>query len=74
MDAITLCNRMRNIELIKLLIDNNANVNGVTFEPEPSILNAWEIANNNNDSELLSYLESMGAEKFVIKQEIGQKN
>ena len=58
---------LRNIELIKLLIDNNANVNGVTFEPEPSILNAWEIANNNNDSELLSYLESIGAEKICYQ-------
>ena len=47
-----------NIDILKLLVDNKANVNGSTFEPELDQLNPWEIANDNENEEMLKYLVS----------------
>ena len=52
-----------NIDILKLLVDNKANVNGSTFEPELDQLNPWEIANDNENEEMLKYLVSKGAMK-----------
>ena len=59
-----------NMDILKLLIDNKANVNGSTFEPELDQLNPWEIANDNENEEMLKYLASKGATKH---SERGQK-
>ena len=59
-----------NIDILKLLVDNKANVNGSTFEPELDQLNPWEIANDNENEEMLKYLLSKGATKH---SERGQK-
>ena len=59
-----------NIDILKLLVDNKANVNGSTFEPELDQLNPWEIANDNGNEEMLKYLVSKGAMKH---SERGQK-
>ena len=59
-----------NMEILKLLVDNKANVNGSTFEPELDQLNPWEIANDNENEEILKYLVSKGAMKHSSR---GQK-
>jgi len=59
-----------NMEILKLLVDNKANVNGSTFEPELDQLNPWEIANDNENEEILKYLVSKGATKHGSR---GQK-
>jgi len=58
------------MNILKLLIDNKANVNGSTFEPELDQLNPWEIASDNENEEMLKYLASKGAMKH---SERGQK-
>jgi len=58
------------MEILKLLVDNKANVNGSTFEPELDQLNPWEIANDNENEEMLKYLVSKGAMK---RSDRGQK-
>lgn len=59
-----------NFDIVKLLVENKANVNGSTFEPELDQLNPWEIANDNENEEMLKYLVSKGAMKH---SERGQK-
>ncbi len=76
--AIHYAVEMNNLEIVKLLLENKANVNGSTFEPELDQLNPWEIANDNENEEMLKYLVSKGAMKHSTrgqvkyKQSIGQ--
>ncbi len=62
-----------NIDILKLLVDNKANVNGSTFEPELDQLNPWEIANDNENEEILKYLVSKGAMKNPSRGEVKYK-
>ena len=68
--AIHYAAEVGNMEILKLLVDNKANVNGSTFEPELDQLNPWEIANDNENEEILKYLVSKGAMKHSSR---GQK-
>ena len=63
-----------NIDILKLLIDNKANVNGSTFEPELDQLNPWEIANDNENEKMLDYLVSKGAAKHSTRGKVKIKN
>ena len=56
--------------MVELLIDNKANVNGSTFDPEPDKLNPWEIANDNENEEMLKYLVSKGAMKHSERGQV----
>ena len=62
-----------NMEILKLLVDNKANVNGSTFEPELDQLNPWEIANDNENEEMLKYLASKGAMKHSERGKVKHK-
>jgi len=62
-----------NIDILKLLVDNKANVNGSTFEPELDQLNPWEIANDNENEEILKYLVSKGAMKHSTRGQVKYK-
>ena len=62
-----------NMSILKLLIDNKANVNGSTFEPELDQLNPWEIANDNENEEMLKYLVSKGAAKHSTRGQVKYK-
>ncbi len=62
-----------NIDILKLLVDNKANVNGSTFEPELDQLNPWEIANDNGNEEMLKYLVSKGAMKHSERGQVKYK-
>ena len=62
-----------NMEILKLLVDNKANVNGSTFEPELDQLNPWEIANDNENEEMLKYLVSKGAMKHSSRGQVKYK-
>ena len=62
-----------NIDILKLLVDNKANVNGSTFEPELDQLNPWEIANDNENEEMLKYLVSKGAMKHSSRGQVKYK-
>jgi len=50
-----------------------ANVNGSTFEPELDQLNPWEIANDNENEEMLKYLVSKGAMKHGSRGQVKYK-
>ena len=63
-----------NVNILKLLVDNKANVNGSTFEPELDQLNPWEIANDNENEEMLKYLVSKGAMKHSSRGQVKHKN
>ena len=60
--------------MIKLLVDNKANVNGSTFEPELDQLNPWKIANDNENEEILKYLVSKGAAKHGSEDKKNKKS
>ena len=62
-----------NIDILKLLVDNKANINGSTFEPELDQLNPWEIANDNKNEEILKYLVSKGAMKHSSRGQVKHK-
>ena len=62
-----------NIDILKLLVGNKANVNGSTFEPELDQLNPWEIANDNENEEILKYLVSKGAMKHSSRGQVKHK-
>ena len=59
-----------NFDIVKLLVENKANVNGSTFDPEPDKLNPWEIANDNENEEMLKYLVSKGAMKHSERGQV----
>ena len=63
-----------NFDIVKLLVENKANVNGSTFEPELDQLNPWEIANDNENEEMLKYLVSKGAMKHSSRGQVKHKN
>ena len=53
-----------NMEMVKVLVMNKANVNGSTYAKDAEVhFNAWEIANLKNDEVMLKYLESKGAKR-----------
>lgn len=62
-----------NLEITSLLLENKANINGSTFEPELDQLNPWEIANDNEDEEMLEYLVSKGAMKHSSRGQVKHK-
>tara|TARA_Y100001963_G_scaffold9555_1_gene12261 strand:- start:261 stop:1811 length:1551 start_codon:yes stop_codon:yes gene_type:complete len=62
-----------NFDIVKLLVENKANVNGSTFEPELDQLNPWEIANDNGNEEMLKYLVSKGAMKHSGRGQVKYK-
>ena len=62
-----------NLDIVKLLVENKANVNGSTFEPELDQLNPWEIANDNENEEMLKYLVSKGAMKHSERGQVKYK-
>ena len=62
-----------NFDIVKLLVENKANVNGSTFEPELDQLNPWEIANDNENEEMLKYLVSKGAMKHSTRGQVKYK-
>ena len=62
-----------NFDIVKLLVENKANVNGSTFEPELDQLNPWEIANDNENEEILKYLVSKGAMKHSSRGQVKYK-
>ena len=62
-----------NFDIVKLLVENKANVNGSTFEPELDQLNPWEIANDNENEEMLKYLVSKGAAKHSTRGQVKYK-
>ena len=62
-----------NFDILKLLVENKANVNGSTFEPELDQLNPWEIANDNKNEEMLKYLVSKGAMKHSTRGQVKYK-
>ena len=62
-----------NFDIVKLLVENKANVNGSTFEPELDQLNPWEIANDNENEEMLKYLVSKGAMKHSERGQVKYK-
>jgi len=62
-----------NFDIVKLLVENKANVNGSTFEPELDQLNPWEIANDNKNEEMLKYLVSKGAMKHSTRGQVKYK-
>ena len=64
---------MGNFDIVKLLVENKANVNGSTFDPEPDKLNPWEIANDNENEEMLKYLVSKGAMKHSERGQVKYK-
>ena len=64
---------MGNMDILKLLVDNKANVNGSTFEPELDQLNPWEIANDNENEKMLKYLVSKGAAKHSTRGQVKYK-
>ena len=71
--AIHYAVEMNNLKMVELLIDNKANVNGSTFDPEPDKLNPWEIANDNENEEMLKYLVSKGAMKHSERGQVKYK-
>jgi len=71
--AIHYAVEMNNLEIVKLLLENKANVNGSTFEPELDQLNPWEIANDNENEEMLKYLVSKGAMKHSERGQVKYK-
>ena len=71
--AIHYAAEVGNMEILKLLVDNKANVNGSTFEPELDQLNPWEIANDNENEEILKYLVSKGAMKHSSRGQVKYK-
>ena len=62
-----------NFDIVKLLVENKANVNGSTFDPELDQLNPWEIANDNENEEMLKYLTSKGAMKHSTRGQVKYK-
>ena len=64
---------MGNFDIVKLLVENKANVNGSTFDPEPDKLNPWEIANDNENEGMLKYLVSKGAMKHSERGQVKYK-
>ena len=53
-----------NMEMVKVLIANKANINGSTYAKDATMhFNAWEIANLKNDEVMLKFLESKGAKR-----------
>jgi len=55
---------LNNMEIVTLLLDNKANINGSTYNKEDKFhYNAWELANTNGYKAMLNYLKSRGAEK-----------
>ena len=53
-----------NMEMVKVLVMNKANINGSTYAKDATMhFNAWEIANLKNDEVMLKYLESKGAKR-----------
>ena len=59
-----------NMEMVKVLIENKANINGSTYTKGAEVhFNAWEIANLKNDEVMLKYLESKGAKRHSGMQQ-----
>lgn len=59
-----------NMEMVKVLIENKANINGSTYAKGAEVhFNAWEIANLKNDEVMLKYLESKGAKRHSGMQQ-----
>lgn len=55
---------LENMEMLKLLLDYKANVNGSTYVKDaPMHFNPWEIANLKNNESMLKFLESKGAKR-----------
>jgi len=53
---------INNINIVKLLLDAKANINGSTYNPNDQFhYNAWEIANANNSNVMLDYIVKRGA-------------